>query len=68
MELIYPTNLAAIDLDWGTNDTPEEYQVTFAINNWYSTFNPEPVGNGSGSGVDVNFNIGTNGGNLNVGF
>ena len=67
MELIYPTNLAAIDLDWGTNDTPEEYQVTFAINNWYSTFNPEPVGNGSGSNVDVNFNIGTNGGNLNIG-
>ena len=63
MEDIYPINLAAIDLDYGTNDTVEEYQITFAINNWYNTPLREP--NGSGSGVDIDFNISLGG--INIG-
>ena len=31
---LYPLDLAAIDLDWGTNDTIEEYGVTFAYQWW----------------------------------
>lgn len=64
MEDVYPTNLAAIDLDWGTNDTPEEFQVTFAVNNWRSTSTPES--SGSGSGLDVDFNVSTQIGGINV--
>ena len=36
MEDIYPTEIAAIDLGMDTNDTVEEYGVTFAVNNWHS--------------------------------
>ena len=63
MEDIYPINLAAIDLDYGTNDTVEEYQITFAINNWYNTQSREP--NASGSGVDIDFNVSLGG--INIG-
>jgi hypothetical protein len=31
---MYPLDLAAIDLDWGSNDTIEEYGVTFAYQWW----------------------------------
>ena len=62
MEDIYPTSLAAIDLDWGTNDTPEEFQVTFAVNNWYNTVNPEATG--SSSGLDIGFNVNLGGVNV----
>ena len=34
---IYPTEVGAIDLAMDTNDTVEEYTVTFAINNWSSS-------------------------------
>lgn len=33
---LYPVDLAAIDLDWGSNDTIEEYGVTFAYQWWES--------------------------------
>jgi|TARA_B110001454_G_scaffold78030_1_gene75562 hypothetical protein len=36
MEDIYPTEIAAIELSMDSNDTVEEYSVTFAVNNWYS--------------------------------
>ena len=29
-----PSNISAIDLDWGTNDTPEEYTVEFQVQYW----------------------------------
>jgi hypothetical protein len=51
---MYPTNLAAIDLDWGTNDSVEEFQVTFAINNWTSSRDGI---NSSGSGSNINFGV-----------
>jgi len=31
---LFPTDLAAIDLDWGSNDTIEEYAATFAFQYW----------------------------------
>ena len=31
---IYPTEVAAIDVDWGTNDQIEEFGVTFAYDYW----------------------------------
>ena len=31
---LFPIDLAAIDLDWGSNDTIEEYGVTFAYQYW----------------------------------
>lgn len=32
----FPTDLGSIDLDWGSNDTIEEYTVTFAYDYWMS--------------------------------
>lgn len=31
---LFPTDVAQIDLDWSTNDTIEEYSVTFAYQYW----------------------------------
>ena len=68
MEDIYPTEIAAIDLGMDTNDTVEEYSVTFAVNNWHSDL---------ASGFDVtgardsNWQIGVRGrvqvGNVGIG-
>jgi T4-like virus tail tube protein gp19 len=33
---MFPIDLAPIDLDWGSNDTIEEYSVTFAYQYWES--------------------------------
>ena len=33
---MYPVDIAPIDLDWGSNDTIEEYSVTFAYQYWES--------------------------------
>ena len=33
---LFPIDIAPIDLDWGSNDTIEEYSVTFAYNYWTS--------------------------------
>ena len=64
MEDIYPTNVAAIDLGFDTNDSVEEFQITFAVNNWYSTSSPEPTGDGNG--LDVSFNVSGNIGGARV--
>ena len=42
----------------------EEFQVTFAVNNWYSSSNPEPTG--SGSGLDIDFQVSGNIGGAQV--
>jgi len=34
---MFPVDLSPIDLDWGSNDTIEEYTVTFAYQYWTST-------------------------------
>ena len=33
-EGIWPSNISAIELDWGSNDTPEEYTVEFQVQYW----------------------------------
>jgi len=33
---MFPVDIAPIDLDWGSNDTIEEYSVTFAYQYWES--------------------------------
>tara|TARA_B100001093_G_C26827251_1_gene1014586 strand:+ start:135 stop:755 length:621 start_codon:yes stop_codon:yes gene_type:complete len=33
-ESIWPSNISAIDLDWESNDTPEEYTVEFQVQYW----------------------------------
>ena len=43
---IYPTEVAAIDLAWDSNDAVEEYSVTFAVNWW----TPKPGGLATGAG------------------
>ena len=32
----FPTNVSQIDLDWGTNDTIEEFTATFGYSHWLS--------------------------------
>jgi hypothetical protein len=34
---MFPIDISPIELDWGANDTVEEYQVTFAYQYWTST-------------------------------
>ena len=34
LEGIWPSNISALDLDWGSNDTPEEYTVEFQVQYW----------------------------------
>ena len=45
---MYPTEVAAIDLSWDSNDAVEEYAVTFAVNNWFA----DGMSPGSSSGGD----------------
>ena len=45
---MYPTEVAAIDLAWDSNDAVEEYAVTFAVNHWFA--GPGTVSAGSDSG------------------
>ena len=33
---LFPTDVAAIDVDWGSGDTIEEYAITFAYQWWES--------------------------------
>ena len=53
LEGIWPSNISALDLDWGTNDTPEEYTVEFQVQYWLpikgeetSTTNTPPTAQG----------------------
>ena len=41
-EGIWPTNVAAIDLDMGNENTVEEYEVTFAVQYWAAARNGDP--------------------------
>jgi hypothetical protein len=34
---MFPTDVAQIDLDWGSNDAIEEYTVNFSLQYWEST-------------------------------
>lgn len=43
---MFPIDISPIELDWGANDTIEEYAVTFAYQWWEST-----VGDSNGTGL-----------------
>ena len=34
---VWPSSIAPIDLDWGTNDVLEEFAVTFQYDYWVSS-------------------------------
>ena len=54
---MYPTEVAAIDLAWDSNDAVEEYAVTFAVNWWI----PKPGWNSTKSGDDaIDWHLGVN--------
>ena len=63
---LYPTEVAAIDVAWDSNDAVEEYSVTFAVNHWVA--GPGTVSTASGDnpkfGIEVRAdsdgNIGSN--------
>ena len=58
---IFPTECAAIELGMGSNDTVEEFQVTFAVNNY--TIDSNGVdGGATGSGIDISLS-----GRINIG-
>ena len=52
---MYPTEVAAIDVAWDSNDAVEEYAVTFAVNHWIA--GPGTVSTASGNnpkfGIEV---------------
>ena len=48
---MFPTDLSEITLDWGDNDTIEEYTVTFAYDYW--TRIKSPMTGGSGTIADA---------------
>ena len=49
---IYPTNLAAIELNMDPDGVPEEFAITFAVNN-YTVDGAGMDGTSSGTGVDI---------------
>ena len=49
-EGIWPTEVAAIDLDFDTQDTVEDFQVTFKVQYWSAIEDGDPVS----SGVPIN--------------
>ena len=59
---LYPTEVAAIDVAWDSNDAVEEYSVTFAVNHWGA--GPGTVSTASGNdpkwGVEVRADSGGN--------
>jgi hypothetical protein len=48
---MFPTDLSEITLDWGDNDTIEEYTVTFAYDYWIRT--ATVIGTGKGTGASA---------------
>ena len=64
---LYPTEVAAIDVAWDSNDAVEEYSVTFAVNHWVA--GPGTVTTASGNdpkfGIEVRADsTGNIGGNI----
>jgi len=41
---IFPIDISAIDLDWGSNDAIEEFTVTFAYQYWETNSTPPSEG------------------------
>ena len=63
---MYPTEVAAIDLAWDSNDAVEEYAVTFAVNHWFA--GPGTVSAGSDSGIKGGISVSADtDGNVGIG-
>ena len=58
---IVPTEVAAIELDWGTNDAVEEYSVTFAVNYWVPKSGGSNFTSGGSDSTEWNINVGSSG-------
>ena len=52
---LYPTEVAAIDVAWDSNDAVEEYAVTFAVNHWVAGAGTQASASGNNPkwGVEV---------------
>ena len=64
---MYPTEVAAIDVAWDSNDAVEEYAVTFAVNHWIAGTGTQPraSGNNPKFGIEVRADSSGNiGGNI----
>mgnify|MGYP001158161246 CR=1 FL=1 len=64
---IYPTEVAAIDVAWESNDAVEEYTVTFAVNYWIPRRGGANFGTGGADDIQWNLGIGNNGITGNIG-
>ena len=49
---LFPTEIEAIDLNWGTNDEIEEFTVTFAYDYWTHTSGTSTVSRAAGAAKD----------------
>ena len=58
---IYPTEVAAIDLAWDSNDAVEEYSVTFAVNYWIPTRGLASTVVGGQDSIQWNISAGSSG-------
>ena len=58
---IYPTEVAAIDVAWDTNDAVEEYGVTFAVNYWIPKSGGSNFTSGGSDSTEWNINVGSSG-------
>ena len=58
---ILPTEVAAIEVDWGTNDAVEEYGVTFAVNYWVPKSGGSNFTSGGSDSTEWNINVGSSG-------
>ena len=58
---IYPTEVAAIDVAWETNDAVEEYGVTFAVNYWVPKSGGSNFTSGGSDSTEWNINVGSSG-------
>ena len=62
---IMPTEVAQIELTMDSGGTPEEYAVTFAVNNW--TVDGAGMDGSSTNGVDINISGSINLGGVTIG-
>ena len=58
---IYPTEVAAIEVAWETNDAVEEYGVTFAVNYWVPKSGGSNFTSGGSDSTEWNINVGSSG-------
>jgi hypothetical protein len=50
---MFPTDLSEITLDWGDNDTIEEYTVTFSYDYWSRTKSSQTGGKGTADTISI---------------